>query len=108
MDWELPDGNIADATLQSRITVKSFDVRAISRQTNHIVSYLDRCTIYGRILKDDDSLAEGFRDYTAAQISSFLKFALENNSTKTTAFLMEYKNEHFSELNGMDEFTLEI
>ena len=108
MDWELPDGNIADATLQSRITVKSFDVRATSRQTNHIVSYLDRCTIYGRILKDDDSLAEGFRDYTAAQISSFLKFALENNSTKSTAFLMEYKNKHFSELNGMDEFTLEI
>ena len=92
----------------SAITVRSFSVKTISRQTNHIISYLDGCTIYGRILKDDDSVSEGFMDYTAAQVSAFLKFAIENNSTKCTAFLMDYKNEHFSGLNGIDEFTLDI
>ena len=46
--------------------------------------------------------------YTAAQIDSFLKFAIEKGSTKCVAAFLNFKNEHFPEYYGVDEFILDI
>ena len=90
-----------------RFEIKSFRVDKKNRQTNHIVCYLDKCTVFGRIAKDDDHVLEMLEGYTAAQIEAFLKYAIENNAVKCTAGLLNYKNEHFSEFAEVEEFTLE-
>lgn len=101
-------GDISDATMQSTITVTKFVCKAQNRQTNHIIGYLDKCTVYSRIAKDDDSVLERLGGYTAAQIDSFLKFAVENNSKKCVEAFLRYKNTHFADFAGVDEFTLDF
>lgn len=108
LDWEMTTGDISDATMQSTITVTKFVCKAQNRQTNHIIGYLDKCTVYGRIAKDDDSVLERLDGYTAAQIDSFLKFAAENNSKKCAEAFLHYKNTHFADFAGVDEFTLDF
>ena len=77
-----------------------------SRKSNHIIAYLDRVTIYERILKDDFSIGEILDIFTYAQISEFTAFAIENKCTNCIALLMEYKEKNFNEYNPMDEFVL--
>lgn len=78
------------------------------RMASHIIYYFDKCTINERIAKDDVSILGNLNTFTVAQIEAFLKIAIENSATKVTALLMDYKNEHFSEFRGMDEFSLDI
>jgi hypothetical protein len=77
-----------------------------SRMHNHVIAYLDRCTIYGRIKNDDASVVDQLGGFNVAQIMDFIKFANENNCINVTAVLMAYKNEHFSDVDVMDEFVL--
>ena len=106
--WHMKEGYISDANMQSLITVDSFDYAKESRQSNHIIYYLDKCTVYSRIAVDNDSVLDNLDGYTVAQIDSFLKFAIENNATKCTAGLLNYKNEHFADFTDVDEFTLDF
>ena len=79
-----------------------------SRASNHIISLLDKWTIYGRILKDDVSAVGLLQNATLAQIADYLNLAAENNCTNCTAALLEYQRSHFTEFDPMAEFTLDL
>lgn len=91
----------------SYLEITSLTYGKWNRRTNMVIAYLDRITVYGRILKDDVSVAEYLDSFTLAQITEFIKLASENNCTNVTALLLEHQNEHFSDFDPMDEFTLE-
>lgn len=90
-----------------RFEVTKFKFKKYTRQVNHIVSLLDKWTVYDRILKDDVSIVAHLPQFTLAQITDFIKLASENNCTNCTAALLEYKNTHFADFDPMAEFTLE-
>ena len=103
LDWDRHAINMDD-----RFEVTSFELYTLSRKTNHIICYLDKCTVYGRIEQDDETVLTNLEGYTAAQIDAFLKFAIEKGSTKCVAAFLNFKNEHFPEYYGVDEFILDI
>lgn len=89
-------------------TLGKLGIYKVSRQANHEIFLLDKWTISARILKDDDvTVANMLGTVTAAQIMEYLTIATENNCVKFTALLLDYKNKHFAEFAGMDEFRLE-
>ena len=87
--------------------VKNFSFEKYSRQVNHIVAYLDKSTLYDRIVHDDVSVAQYLKNLTLAQTTKFIELAAQNNCTNVSAILLAYKNEHFADFNPMSEFTLE-
>ena len=92
-----------------RFEIKSITIRPYSkysRMHNHVIAYLDRCTIYGKIKNDDVYVVDQLGGFNVAQIMDFIKFANENNCINVTAVLMAYKNENFSDSDAMDEFVL--
>lgn len=103
IDWKRHEINMDD-----RFEITSFEVVRLNRYANHIICYLDQCTIYSRIERDDESALNNLDRYTIAQINAFLKFAIEKESIKCSAILLDYKNEHFSEFFDIDEFTLDF
>ena len=76
--------------------------------SNHIVGYLDKVTVYERILKDDIQVVELLPNYNVAQIYDFISIATKNNSQNVLASLLEYKNNNFSDYSTIDEFVLDI
>ncbi len=78
-----------------------------TRQVNHIVAYLDNASIYNRVINDDVTVSQYLRNLTLAQITKFIDLATQNKCTNVIAILLEYKNEHFGDLNPMEDFTLE-
>lgn len=107
-EWHLANNDMSSATLQSAIIIDEFSCQNRSRATNHIIGYLDRCTVYDRIAGDDISVLEHLEENTPAQINAFLKFATEKGSVKCIAGLLDYKHTHFPEADAMEEFTLEL
>ena len=87
--------------------VRQFGFRKYTRQVNHIVAYLDRVSLYDRILKDDASVTQYLHNFTLAQVTEFIRLATENNAVNVTAALLEYKNKHFSTVDPIAEFTLD-
>ncbi len=87
--------------------VTSFKFSKYTRQVNHIVAYLDKITIFDRILKDDASIANYLDSFTLAQIMEFIKVASENKCVNCLVVLMDYKNNKFEQYDPMDEFTLD-
>ena len=92
--------------LQGELILGKFEVKKPSRQANHIVSLLDKWTVYGRIIKDDVTVMEQMGNANIAQLMEYIRVANENNAVNVTAALLEYKNEHFSDFDPMDEFVL--
>lgn len=88
--------------------VTEFTFDQFTRQVNHIVAYLDRVTIYGRILKDDVSIAAALPQFTLAQIMDFIRTAIENNCTNVAAILLNFRNSNFADFDPMDEFSLDL
>ncbi len=89
------------------LEVQKFSVKKFSRYSNHIVNLMDKWTIYGRIERDDPSIADVLDEFTQAQIADFIKVSTEKGSVNCTAILMEYKHKHFGEDDIMDEFSLD-
>ena len=89
-----------------RFEVISFSFKRYTRQVNHIAAYLDRITIYDRILKDDVTIETFLPGFTLAQIADFIKLATEKGCPNVTSLLLNYKNEHFADFDPMEEFTL--
>ena len=83
----------------------SFDI--YNRQVNHIVALLDRWTVAERILKDDITVQDALRWFTAAQIMEYIRLASENACPNCAAMLLEYKQAHYPDFDPMVEFTLE-
>ena len=93
--------------INNEFEVTNFRFEKYTRQVNHIVVHLDKGTVAGRIKKDDVSAAQWFDRFTPAQITDFISLALENNAVNVLAQLMEYKNQHFPDVDPMDRFTLD-
>lgn len=103
IDWARHQINPDD-----RFEVKKFSFRRYDRRVNHIAGYLDTVTVYGRIAKDDVTIADRLDGFTLAQITECLRIAQENNAVNVTALLLEYQNAHFADFDPMDEFTLDL
>ncbi len=93
--------------MNDRFEITSIKVEKLSRSTNHLIFYFDKCTTFGRIANDDDSILASLRGYTVAQIDAFLKYAIENKCTKCAAGLLDFKNKYFADFAEVDEFTLD-
>ena len=106
--WEPAADAFVDLTMQSMIRVNEFACRKTTRMTNHLVAYLTKCTIYGRILKDDETVADQLDLFTAAQIMDFIRVATENKCTKVCALLLDYKNARYAGIDPLAEFTLDL
>ena len=106
-DVERKDWMRHTISMYDEFEVKSFTVERESRIANHIIYYLDKCTVYGRILKEDMSIIAFLPEFTLAQISDFVKLSIENQKTNILAVLLDYKNSHFADFDPMDEFILE-
>jgi hypothetical protein len=104
IDWE----GKHDIKVTDRFEIQSIHINRLNRRTNHIICYFDKCTIYGKIEQDDESAMKNLERYTVAQIDAFLKYAIEKGSTKCTAVLLNFKNEHFEDFADVDEFTLDF
>ena len=87
--------------------VTHFAFKKYTRKVNHIVAYLDKVTVFGRIAKDDVSIADRLDAFTLAQIAEFIEFATKQNCTGCAALLLEYKQTHFPDADPMDTFVLE-
>ncbi len=92
--------------MTDKFEISSFSVDKKNRQSNHIVAYLDRISVYDRILKDDVSVMNYMGSFTLAQITDFINTASENNCNNVVAALLDYKNKTFPDFNPMDEFVL--
>ena len=92
---------------QAEVWIDKFGFEQFNRQINHITGVLDRWTILERIKKDDSSIAAILAGATPAQMEEYLKTAMENQAVGCTALLLNYKQEHFAEIDPMAEFTLE-
>ena len=93
--------------LNGLVTLGKFTFKTYSRQVNHIVSLLDKWTIYGRILKDDVSVVTMLDSATLAQVMQYLNLAIDNGKANVTAELLNYKNERFPDFDPLAEFTLD-
>lgn len=92
--------------LQGELILGEFEVKKASRRANHIVSLLDKWTLYSRIIKDDVTVIQQMDGANIAQIMEYIRIAGENNAVNVTAALLEYKNAHFANFDPMDEFVL--
>ncbi len=90
------------------LTLGEFRITERSRKSNHIVTLLDRWTIVGRIRNDDVTVRDSLDKCTAAQIMEFINVAAENNAPNCAAMLLEYKQQHYPDLDPLAEFTLEL
>lgn len=93
--------------MNDNFEITSFSFYEFTRQTNHIVAYFDRITIYGRVLQDDVTIADRLDSFTLAQITELLNLAIENKCTNCTALLLNYKETNFAAYDPMDVFTLD-
>ena len=93
--------------LNGLLTLGKFTFQKYTRQVNHIVSLLDKWTIYGRILKDDVSVVTMLDSATLAQVMQYLNLAIDNGKVNVTAELLNYKNERFPDFDPLAEFTLD-
>ncbi len=98
-----------ELNLQGLMTLGKFtlDKDEYTRQVCHLVAYLDQITMFDRIKKDDPSIAASLEFATLAQVTQYLNFAIENQSTNATAVLLDVKNRRFPDLDPLAEFTLD-
>ena len=102
IDWRRHDIDMND-----RFEIKSIVLgRRFTRMSNHVIAYLDRVSIYGRILKEEPDIISTLPEFTLAQITDFIRFSEENGCTASTATLIDFKNRNFGDYDPMDEFVL--
>ena len=78
-----------------------------NRRINHLIGYLDMAVVRDKVMNDDVSVINILDNFTLAQIREFITLASQYNSVNVAALLLNYQNEHFDDLDPMDEFTLE-
>lgn len=93
--------------INDRYEIESIVFPAFDRRVNHVLAYLDRITVYGRILKGDTSIVKILPSFTLAQIMDFIGFAAENKTVEIAALLMEYKKNAYPDHNPLDSLTLD-
>ena len=94
--------------INNEFEITNFRFDKFNRQVNHIVCYLDKATVAGRVKKDDVSVLQWLHLFTVAQIMEFIDLAGESGSVNVQAILLQYKQEHFADFDPMAEFTLDL
>ena len=74
-DIERIDQHRHEILATDRFEIKSFRFMHFTRQVNHIISYFDKITVWGRVQRDDVSVAELFDRFTLAQIMELIQAA---------------------------------
>ena len=90
------------------VDIQSITYKKWTRRTNTVVAYLDKLTVYDRVLKDDVSIASYLLQFTLAQITEFIRLATENECKNVTAILLDYKNKNFTDFDPMEEFSFDL
>ncbi len=91
-----------------RFEIKSIRLKSKYTLTgNHVIAYLDRITMYGRIMADDVTIADQLNSCNIAQITNYIQCAQEAKATNVLALLLDYKNKAFPDFDPMAEFELE-
>ena len=80
-----------------------------NREMNAVLLELDRAVVSSWIIKDNDTALsdEALSVFSASQITSLLNLAIEKKASKSTALLLDFKNEHFPEFADINEFSLD-
>ena len=78
------------------------------RKLNQILAFLDKRIVEDKLAIDDDAFVRNvLSGQTLAQISEYLKLAIEQKAEKCTALLLNYRNEHYPDYSNIEEFSLE-
>ena len=93
--------------MNHRFEVRTISVPRMTRQSNHILAWLDKVTMIDRVMADDVTIADMLDSFSYAQVEDYIKLANENSCNNVLAILMNYKNEQFADFNPMDEFVLD-
>ena len=72
------------------------------------MGWFDRYLIVEKIKKDDVSVGDMLPGFTLAQITEFIKIAAENSCANVMAVLLDHKNQHFTDFDPMEEFSLDL
>ena len=86
--------------------IHEFRFEKFDRQVNHIIAYLDRLTLPGRICKNDPDIRRALKGLSLASINDLIDLAQKRNAHNSLAVLMDYKNDTFGTGNLSDEFSL--
>lgn len=91
-----------------RFEIKSIELKSkYSLMGNHVIAYLDRITMYGRILADDVTISDQLNSCNIAQITNYIQCAQEAKATNVLALLIDYKSKAFPDFDPMAEFKIE-
>lgn len=102
------DVSLAEGSADGEFEITSITPKIWNRRSNAIISFLDRISLYGRLHKDDETIAEILDQFTFEQIVDFLAMATKHSLPKVTALLLDYKQTHFGDYDPMDDFILEL
>ena len=87
--------------------VQRFWFEEYTRKVNHIVSFLDRITVFDRIKKDDITVYESIKKFTLAQVLECINAANESGSKNCLAVLLEEKNNRWPEYRGLNSLIMD-
>ena len=100
------DQETGDITLGK---IKISKSKGLYRALNTIIFELDRSTLKAAIARDDVNtlMSVGLEILTVAQVSDFINFAIQCNSTSCVACMMNYKNDKLGYDGAFDMFVLD-
>ena len=75
------------------INIHTFQFEHYTRQVNHIVAYLDRLTLAGRICKDDPDIRRQLPGLSKETLRELMKLARSHEAYRAMSVLMDYRNE---------------
>ncbi len=103
--WRL-DWGYSDST--NYYTLGDFTFERFTRKVNHIVTILDRMTVYSLIRNNVTDVKDLLPSYTYAQILEFIEAAQESKAADVLALLLDYKEENYPEMDPLEEFDFEM
>ncbi len=89
-----------------RVELSKISFDKYTRQTNHIIAYLDKLTALNRVENDDVSVVQLLPGFTPAQICDFITAAQKAKAVNVLKKLLEYKNNTFPDYDLAERFTL--
>ena len=84
------------------VTIRDVTLKGSVRQNNHFVYMLDKRTVYGHILNNDEQLEKSVCNASLKQLCSYLDFSIEHECTEVTAMLLHIKHEKYPEYEDVD------
>lgn len=96
-------GEYHEVLEDTEIILKSFTFDIYTRQVNHIVSILDRMTAVHRAGKNDVSVKDVLQYCSSDELQEMMRIAAENGCADVSAILLQWKKEHGSSRNSIEQ-----